>query len=142
MSPFCYNESQAQIFFPLTKDEILRKGYKWKEPDGKRVQLQTFEISENIDRVSDDILNEVLVCEDCGCNYKIIARELEFYRDMGIFIPRKCYQCRHKERVSKRTKWELFDRKCSNCGKNIKTAYPLDLKEMIYCEKCYLEEVY
>ena len=32
-SPFCYNETLAQDYFPLTKEEILEKGYKWKDPE-------------------------------------------------------------------------------------------------------------
>ena len=31
ISPFAYNESVAQVFFPLSKDEILKQGLRWQE---------------------------------------------------------------------------------------------------------------
>jgi len=31
LSPFAYNETCAQDYYPLTKEEALKKGYKWKD---------------------------------------------------------------------------------------------------------------
>lgn len=31
ISPFAYNETAAQDYYPLTKEEAFKKGYKWKE---------------------------------------------------------------------------------------------------------------
>jgi len=31
ISPFCYNETQAQDYFPLTKEKALKMGYKWRD---------------------------------------------------------------------------------------------------------------
>ena len=31
LSPFCYNETIAQEYFPLTKEQALEQGYKWRQ---------------------------------------------------------------------------------------------------------------
>ncbi|PIR68056.1 hypothetical protein COU49_02665, partial [Candidatus Nomurabacteria bacterium CG10_big_fil_rev_8_21_14_0_10_35_16] len=33
LSPFCYNETIAQEYFPLTREEALKQGYRWKEKE-------------------------------------------------------------------------------------------------------------
>ena len=37
---------------------------------------------------------------------------------------------------------KLFDRKCDKCQIDMKTTYAPDRKEIVYCEKCYIWEVY
>src|SRR3989344_6045552 len=39
MSPFGYNETQAQDYFPLTKEEAIKKGFNWKEQEHKNVKM-------------------------------------------------------------------------------------------------------
>jgi len=142
LSPFAYNESVAQEYYPLTKEEVLKRGWKWKEFEQKNYQKQTYELPDNISETSDEIMNELLACNDCGRNYKIIFQELKFYRNMGLPIPRKCHECRHKERMALRNPRKLFSRNCDRCYKSIQTTYSPDRPEKVYCEECYLKEVY
>jgi len=37
---------------------------------------------------------------------------------------------------------QIYDRQCDKCGVEIKTSYAPDRPEIIYCEKCYQQEVY
>jgi len=141
-SPFAYNETVAQEYFPLTKEEAVTKGYKWKEKDKKEYLPQMAEIPQNIIEVKDNIMKEILACNECGKNYKIISQELKFYRDQKLPIPKKCPDCRHRERLNLRNPRKLYDRKCVKCEAAIRTTYALDRKEKIYCEKCYLATVY
>jgi Zn ribbon nucleic-acid-binding protein len=141
-SPFGFNETVAQENFPITKEQALTKGYKWKDPDPKEYQPQTYQIPQNINDVPDTILNEILACIDCGKNYKLVKQELKFYRKKGLPIPEKCPNCRHQARLSMRNPYKIFDRKCNKCGTDIKTAYPTDSSEQVFCDKCYLETVY
>jgi hypothetical protein len=142
LSPFCYNESVAQQFFPLSEDEIKKRGYAWKPRDHRDYQSQTYQIPDDIKEVSDDICQQILACTDCGKNYKIIEQELKFYRKMNLPIPRKCPDTRHLDRMALRTPRQLWNRKCDKCNADIKTAYSPDRPETVYCEKCYLKEVY
>jgi hypothetical protein len=36
---------------------------------------------------------------------------------------------------------KLYDRECDKCNIEMKTTYPPDYLEKVYCEKCYLEAV-
>lgn len=139
---FAYNETLAQEYFPLTKEQALNKDWQWKDPDKREYQKQTYEVADDIKNVPDEIVKEVLACTECGKNFKIIALELAYYRKKNLPIPRKCSFCRHKDRLKLRTPYKLFERKCAKCSAAIKTAYAPERKEIVYCEKCYLEAVY
>ncbi len=141
ISPFGYNETTAQEYFPMTKEEVLSKGWKWKDEDDKNYQPQTYQIPDNISDVPDEICQEVLACKACGKNYKIQKAELSFYRKMGLPIPHKCPDCRHANRMKLRNPRQLYDRKCDKCGVDIQTTFHPSRPEKIYCEKCYLEVV-
>jgi len=150
LSPFAYNETIAQEYYPKNKSEILDAGYRWREPDTKqyKITLQSADLPDHIKDVSDDILNQVIACEHAGkCNeqcmgaFKIIPSELAFYRAMNLALPRSCSNCRHYARLAQRTPFKLWDRQCAKCGKEIKTSYSPDRPEIIYCEQCYNAEV-
>ena len=143
LSPFGYNETVAQEYFPLSKKEAIENGWKWKDEE-KRAGYQGSEVKipENIQEVSDDICKQILTCKVTGKNYKIIPQELEFYRKMQLPIPRKCPNQRYKERLSLRNPRKLWVRSCMKCQKEIQTSYAPDRPETVYCEECYLKEIY
>jgi len=142
-SAHAYNLSTAYSYYPLTKEQVLKKGWKWQDPDKKEYQPQTYELPDKIDDVKDDILDAILACKDCGRNYKIVQQELYFYKKQGVPIPQKCFNCRHEARIQHRTPKRLWHRKCmkDNCTNEFETAYSPDRKEIVYCEECYLQEV-
>ena len=57
-------------------------------------------------------------------------------------IPHKCSNCRHKRRFERTNKPKFYDRKCDKCKIKIRTSYSPERPEIIYCEKCYQQEVY
>jgi hypothetical protein len=142
LSPFAYNETLANEYYPITKEEALAKGYKWLDDENVTPQPQTYIVSDNINDVSDEILKEILVCKNCGKNFKIVEQELKFYRKEQMPIPHHCPNCRHLARFRKRPLRNLWNRTCTKCGRPIKTSYSPDKEYKIYCEECYLAEVY
>ena len=142
LSPFGYNETISVDYNPLTKEQALSQGYRWREDDQKQYQKQTYIIPDTISEVSDNILQEILACESCGKNFKIMALELEFYRKSNIPLPHNCPNCRHKVRMQMRNPYRLWDRQCMKCNADIKTSYSPERREIVYCEKCYRETVY
>lgn len=142
MSPHAYNEVVAQEYLPLTKEEATGRGYAWKEVDARQYQPATTQIPDAISDVSDSLTKEVLACEICKKNYRIIEQELKFYRDQTLPIPRRCPDCRHKERNALRSPRNLFERTCSKCGFAIQSTITPDRSEKVYCENCYLKNVY
>lgn len=144
IAPFAYNETIAQDNLPLTKEEAPARGFRWQDDlqmtTGKETRRPE-EIPDRIDNVTDSILKNVLACIECGRNYKLIPAELQFYRQMLIPIPHKCFYCRHVDRIRKRGPMKLFDRTCDKCKKPIKTNFAPGRPEIVYCESCYQAEV-
>jgi hypothetical protein len=141
-SPFAYNETLSQEYFPLTKEQVQAKGWKWKEEDKHQYQQQTCAIPDDIKDVKDAITHETLACINCSKNYKIVPQELAFYQKMNLTIPRKCSDCRHKNRLALRNPRKLYARQCAKCNTEIHTTYAPTRPEIVYCESCYLKEIY
>ncbi|MFA7685775.1 MAG: hypothetical protein WCX95_03160 [Candidatus Gracilibacteria bacterium] len=136
---FAYNETIAMNHYPLTKEQALAQGYTWKDPDKREFKSQTCAVTENINDVKDDIIDEILACKNCHKNFKIIKPELQFYRSQSLSIPQFCPDCRHLSRMGKRTAPELHNTKCAKCGDETMTNNTSGHE--IYCHKCYLETV-
>ncbi|MBI2627645.1 hypothetical protein HYW72_01810 [Candidatus Nomurabacteria bacterium] len=147
----------------LSKEGALKRGFNWQnnvqQTTGKET-LKAENIPDSINEIGDSILNEVFACVDCKRNYKIIPNELIFYRKMKIPIPRRCFYCRHANRLKKRNPFKLWHRTCmcgstgspqattdhshgeNRCEVEFETSYAPDRPEIVYCEKCYQQEIY
>ncbi len=163
MSPFAYNETIAQEYFPISKAEAASKGLRWLDPETKTYAItkKASELPDHIKNVGEDILKEIIGCEhgascneQCTTAFKIIPPELQFYQSAiwaggsassgggrGLPLPRLCPNCRHYARLKYRNPLKLWKRQCSKCGKDIETSYSPDRKEKVYCEACYQQEV-
>ena len=153
ISQFDYNETSAQEFFPLDKEEALKNGYSWKEPKDRNYQIsiRSIDLPDDIKEVSDDVLSDVIGCahegkckEQCTTAFRITESELQFYKSHKLPLPRFCPNCRHYQRVVYRNPNKLWTRKCmkTGCDNEFQTSYSPDREEIIYCEKCYQQEVY
>ncbi len=143
-SPFGFNETASSIEHPLDRETALKRGWKWHEEskakphDSKKVT----EIPSDITKVSDDITTQILTCEVTGKPYKIVPQELRFYRQMHLPIPKRCPDQRYKDRVALRNPHKLWTRSCIKCSKDMRTTYAPERPEIVYCEECYLKEIY
>jgi len=143
LSPFGYNESVAEEYVNLSKEEALSGGFKWHDEDDKTAKsgLTIDKLPDNIKDVKEDILKETIICPTCGKNHKLISQELKFYKQMEIALPRECWKCRHKRRMAQKNPKFLFSRECAKCKTQILSTYDPRKPEIVYCEKCYLDEV-
>ncbi len=143
LSPFAYNETLAQDAFPQTQLEATQQNWPWhQDPLGSSYQGERVIIPNQIDEVADTILEKILTCESCEKHYKIIRQELDFYRTHQIALPHHCIDCRYKDRTKNHYQFQLFSRTCSKCSKQIETTYKPDDPTIVYCEQCYLANVY
>ena len=80
----------------------------------------------------------------CTTAFKITPAELQFLKLKNLPLPTFCPNCRHYQRLKYRNSMHLYDRGCmkSGCENTFKTTYAPDRPEIIYCEKCYQQEVY
>ncbi|MDD5623191.1 MAG: hypothetical protein PHI23_00585 [Candidatus Peribacteraceae bacterium] len=156
-SPFAYNETVAQEYFPLTKEEAERRGWNWHQDVDSTKQYLGPDISipDSVFDVPEDVTSHILRCSATGTLYKIIPQELAFLKGNGIPLPLKCPDQRHKERMALRNPRKLWSRNCAKCGKGIQTTYAPERPavrgseepsgsrgEIVYCESCYLATVY
>ena len=145
LSIYGYNESYADDFFTLTENEAKAKGFNW-SPE-KNIQhkptVVAVNLPDNINDVEDNILKEIIECDNCKKPFKIIATELNLLRRFKFPLPRNCPVCRYKERLSHLNLRKLWHRKCMNpgCLNEFETSYAPDRPEIIYCESCYNKEV-
>jgi hypothetical protein len=106
LSPFWYNETVAQEYFPLSRDVSLKhlfnySDYKSPTPKVEKI-IPANKLPENISDIPDDIINWVIKCEISEKPFRIISKELEFYRKHNLPIPRKHPDIRHLERMKLR----------------------------------------
>ncbi|MBI2415785.1 MAG: zinc-ribbon domain containing protein [Candidatus Kerfeldbacteria bacterium] len=138
LSPFAYNESTAQEYFPLQRDQVLASGCQWYEDNS---QLSAVNAQP-----------DVQLCQQCHRSFRLVAAELKFYQETGIPQPAYCADCRHQRRMQLRNPRQLWQRQCmctqtdhkhsGRCTTEFETTYSPDRKELVYCQKCYNKAVY
>jgi len=155
IAPVAYNETQGNLYMPLTKEEVLSKGWQWEDSIpgtfGKET-IKPADIPDRIEDVPDSITKEILACIECNKNYNIVPNELIFLRKEHIPLPRKCPNCRYKRRFNLRPLRRLWTRTCmcdqshshhsEPCKVEFETPYAPNHVEKVYCEQCYQQEVY
>ena len=151
LSSFLHNESTAQEYYPLNKKGAKNIGFEWRDEEIRsyNITIENDKIPDNINDVDDSIIEEVIACmhkqnciHQCTQAFKIIPNELQFYHKMQIPLPNLCPNCRHFERLARRNPMKLWLRNCAKCKKEIMSSYSPDRPEIVYCEKCYQQEVY
>ena len=162
LGAFGYNQTMANEYFPLTKEQARGMGYPWKDPVEKHpaITLTSADMAEAITDVTDDILKQTIACEhkalcldQCTVAFRIVASELAMYRQTKIPLPRFCPNCRHYKRLALRNPLQLWHRQCmceqaghsshaaGRCAVEFETSYAPDRLEIVYCEQCYQQEV-
>src|SRR3989344_2333291 len=161
ISPFGYNETVARDYFPINKNDIIKNGYKYIEkekPEYQATRMAKY-LPDNIKDTDEQILKEVIECESCRRPFKIIENELIFLKRFNLALPRKCFECRHQERFKKVNPPKLYHRQCmcggaesprttvehshsGQCTNEFETSYAPERPEIVYCEKCFQQEVY
>jgi len=156
LSPFAYNETMAMEYAPLTKTKANDRGLRWQDhlpyTQGKET-VAWDAIPTHIEDVPDTITEEILACEKTGKNYRITKQELAFYKRKKLPLPRIHPDQRYQKRNALRNPRKLWKRICGKCGKEMQTTYSPERpacppvaqrrrREIVYCEECYLKEVY
>ncbi len=146
VSAFAYNETKAQEDYPLTKGEAIAKGFRWKDdidemPTVEKI-IPAAMLPDSIDDIPEDILNWAIQCADTQRPFRITKKELEFYRQRRLPVPRLHPDIRRRQRTEARNPHQLQTRQCDKCHKEIQTTYAAGRPEIVFCEECYLKEMY
>ncbi|MFH0818464.1 MAG: hypothetical protein V1898_00530 [Patescibacteria group bacterium] len=128
-SLFAYNETNAQDYFPLDKEQTEKNDWQWLNDDAET-------------RHGVSLPKDIKQCKTCQKNFKLIPQEINFYKQHNLLEPDKCYQCRYAERLTWRNNNKIYDRECNKCRTKIKSTYSSGRPEKVYCEDCYKKEIY
>ena len=162
ISSFAYNETVAFEEAPLTKEQALAMGYKWKDMEAKAyaATVTADSLPNSINDVTDAVCDEIIECPNkgdtrtqCTSAFKIIPDELAFYRQMRLPLPRFCPNCRYHQRLVWRNPFHFYVRRCmcmlsghnheaGTCSTIFETTYAPEKPDVIYCERCYQQEIY
>lgn len=123
-SLFRYNDTVAQEYFPLIKDDATDNSLRWN--DG-----------------ADEVVNKP---------FKLTTAEQVFYKQMQLPEPTEHPEMRHRTRMRYRNPRQLWHRQCmcstaehghpEQCAIKFDTTYSEDRPEKVYCEDCFKKEMY
>ncbi len=152
LSPFAYNETIAQEYFPKKSEEITKEGFLYRKSEERNyvASIDSKDLPDHIKDANSSIVNDIISCPNngneltqCTQAYKITNDELQFLKQKNIALPRFCPNCRYHKRLLKRNPLKLWKRNCmkSGCKNVFETSYSPERPEIVYCEKCYQQEV-
>jgi hypothetical protein len=145
-SAYCgYNLSLAQMQFLMTKDETIKFGAKWEdviEPHYDNI-ISGDDLPDTIDKVSDDIIKQRILCPETKLSYNIAQQELAFYKEHNIPLPRRHFDWRTLERFKPFSLMATPQKgNCLFCEKEIEHYYSPELGfKKIACLECYQNEI-
>ena len=147
LSPFAYNETVAQDYFPLDKKRAEAEGYSWREyqPGSYQTTIKGKDLPQTIAEVDDSILSEVIECEITKKPFKILEQELIFYRRLDLPLPSIHPDERHNRRLKLRNPMVLNKRMCFFGDEEVFTTYLPESKggpKKVVCTKHYNQEIY
>ncbi len=127
-SPFPYNDTVANEYFPESEEWAKERGMKWGSFEEKNYKstISSENLPNDIKDVQDSILNEIITCahngecaHNCTKAYRIVADELAFYRRRNLPLPRECPNCRYYRRLDYRNPTVLRETVCMCEGEGI-----------------------
>jgi hypothetical protein len=146
---FSYNETAAKDFYSLNAEETKKESFNWKNKIKNLYTPTLFskDLSQSIDAIDSSITKEIIECaskdndESVGV-FRITEQELVFYKKIDLPLPRDCFDIRLLNRLKQRPELRIIERNCYKCNTEVKTIYSASYAPMVYCEKCYQQEVY
>ncbi len=80
---------------------------------------------------------ETRTCQNCKIEFRIEMEDFAFYEKMQVPPPTFCPECRFQRRIMFRNEYNLYQRKCNLCNKDIITVYSPDKSYKVYCNPCW-----
>ncbi len=153
LSYYGYNESMAMDYYPLSKEEALRKWYKWSDYESPLPKVEKFVqwgdlpkqwckiINEKKPEILEKILNYAVICEVSKKPFRITKQEIDFYIKHNLPLPTKHPNIRHQERLARKDPTTMHLINCDECGEEMLSVHlPWEWKK-IMCEKCFYKNM-
>lgn len=91
ISPFPYNCTLANEYYPLAPESAASLGYRWHEPEASPLPSR--------DKGLASSRSDIALCAVTGKPFRILAREQQLYETLGVAQPIKCPDVRRHERM-------------------------------------------
>ncbi|MFH0770010.1 MAG: hypothetical protein V1926_01390 [Candidatus Peregrinibacteria bacterium] len=127
ISTFPYSDTIAQEWFPLSASQAQSLGLRWQEEQSS---------------VTATAGEDICICTETGKQFKITRQEHALCARMELPLPTLHPSERHRRRIARCNPFRLWTRECAKCHRPITTSYAPERPEIVYCESCYLKEVY
>lgn len=143
MSPLPYNDSLASVFFPMSKEEVLGKGLKWRDEadTAYEITMKAEDLPDHINEADEKIIEEKIGCVSCGRAFRIIKQEFDLLKNLKFPLPRMCPFCRVREKM---VEWAMnlttVTVKCSECQVKFETSVKNKGVSSLLCRGCYVKE--
>ena len=149
LSYYWYNESIAMIYFPLTKQEALKRWYKRSDYEApmpnveKKVEWKDLPtqwckiIQQKKPEILEKILNYAIICEISKKPFRITKQEIDFYIKHNLPLPTKHPDVRHQERLERKDPTTMHLIHCDNCGEEILSVHEKWKWKKILCDECF-----
>jgi len=122
-APYAYNETTANEWYPLKKEQAVALGANWQDEDYGLKYDGSFYQPEDVGSYDpkqnqaaevklNELLEGIIKCEVSGKPFRVISQEVAFYIEHGLPIPTRHPNERYKERVGWRRPRRLYQRQC------------------------------
>ncbi len=138
-SLIAYNVSHADVFFPLSKDQVEKLSARWfnfQKADTSQA-LPIDQMPNKLENTSDDVLTKQFICPESGRPFRIVQPELEFHKTVNLALPRVHPSIRRKHRYKRMLGLHLFKDTCEHCKKDIWTRQKSSSTTHLLCSTCY-----
>ena len=143
-SPFGYNETVALEYYPLSKEQVIARGWHWRDEPAPPAVTANRSVPSNIPiaDVEENICSCVFACAETGRPFKIIKPELALYRKLGVPLPMYGPNARHLRRSRLRAPRRLIAQRCAGCDAAVESTNDPAGGAAVLCEKCFLTQRY
>lgn len=144
-SPIAYNSSFANIMYPMSEEEAKERKLFWQPDvitDLKSLKvINASDLPKTLSEVTEDLYDVAIIGESSKKSFRIIKREVDFYKRYKIPLPTDTPYSRMMKRFRILNNFCLEKDTCSKCKIEIHSAYKTTDGYKPYCEKCYQQEV-
>ena len=133
-SPFAYNETVAQEYFPTKKETALSQGYDWKEAEARNytVEIPGESVPDDISKTEADIVGKVIGCthegnceHSCTTAFKITPEEFQLYQKARRSNSGRMPKLQARRAVRKKKPSEILEKEM-----HVRQAKPSARKQM------------
>ncbi len=143
-APYAYNSSFAHIIYPMEESEAISRRLFWQpeiEVAPAAAGVPAAALPENSSDATDELCTLAVLGEKSGKPFRLIPREIAFYKQHHIVFPSDTPYQRIIDRFKIMSNFRIHKDACFKCGTEIWSAYKTSDGYKPYCESCYLSEI-